>query len=228
LRRLGKGVEHVPAQALLVHAPLAARAAHAQGVQVAAFGQVTVEQRRLAALGAVQRVCALVVVLVQLKVGQALVPAPVVVTRDLRPMVIVARLSAHVDHAVDAAAAAQHLAARVAERAAVQALGGFGLVEPVGARVADAIQIPHRNVHPVVIVLLAGLDQQHPLAGVCAQPVGQQTAGRAAADDDVVEGGVAHRVVLLRRRLCMPRHDRNVASVTGGARRADLLARSDW
>jgi hypothetical protein len=82
------------------------------------------------------------------------------------PLVVVARLAAHVDHAVDAAAAAQRLAARVAQRAAVQAGVGLGVVEPVGARVADAVQVAHRDVDPVVVVLAAGLDQQHALGGV--------------------------------------------------------------
>jgi hypothetical protein len=45
------------------------------------------------------------------------------------------------------------LAARVAQRATVQAGVGLGLVEPVGARIADAVQIAHRDVDPVVVVL---------------------------------------------------------------------------
>jgi hypothetical protein len=151
-----------------------------------------VEQLRGRAPGAVRGIGALVVVLVQLEPGQRVAPRPGVVAGQLRPLVVVAGLAAHVDHAVDAAAAAQRLAARIAQRAAVQAGGGLGVVEPVGARVADAIQVAHRNVDPVVVVLAAGLDQQHPLGRVRAEPVGQQAAGRAGANDDVVEGGVAH------------------------------------
>ena len=52
------------------------------------------------------------------------------------------------------------------------------------------MQVAHRNVDPVVVVAPAGLDHQHPLAGIGAQAVGEQTTGGAAADDDVVEGVV--------------------------------------
>ena len=53
----------------------------------------------------------------QLQPGLA--PMPVAAA----PAVVVARLAAHVDHAVDAARAAEHLAARVAQAAPVQARG---------------------------------------------------------------------------------------------------------
>src|SRR5690606_4518497 len=111
LRRLREGVEDGPVQALLLHAPLAA-GAPALGVE---------------ARGGVEVVGALVEVLVPPEVGQALVPAPAGVGAEAvarAPAVVVARLAAHVDHAVDAGTAAQHLAARVAQRAAVQARVG--------------------------------------------------------------------------------------------------------
>ena len=44
----------------------------------------------------------------------------------------------------------------------------------------------------MVIVLAARFDQQHAVAAVGAQAVGQQGAGRAPADDDGVKRGVAH------------------------------------
>ena len=74
-RGLGKRVQDVPAQALLFNAPFAA--------------------------GAVQSICAFVMVFMQLKVGQAVFPAPTSVARDLGPVVVVAGLAAHVNHAVD-------------------------------------------------------------------------------------------------------------------------------
>ena len=110
------------------------------------------------------------------------------------PAVVVARLAAHVDHAVDARRAAEHLAARIAQHAAVQPGVGLGLVQPVGARVADAVQIADRDVDPGVVVAAAGFEQQHARVRVGRQPVGEQAAGGAGADDDVVPGGrVAHR-----------------------------------
>jgi hypothetical protein len=166
-RGLCPGVENVPAQTLLFDAPFAT--------------------------GAMPFAHALVMVLVALEVRQHRIPLPGRVASGLGPLRIVAPLAAHVDHAVDAGAAAQRLAARVAQRAPVQARVGFGLVAPVGAWVADAVEITHRNVDPVVVVLAAGFDQQHALGRVGAEAVGQQATGSAGTDDDVVESKrVAH------------------------------------
>ena len=165
-RRLGKGIEHVPAQALFVHPPFATRA--------------------------MQRVATFVMVFMALEIRQGIVPAPTRVTRHLGPQVVVARLAAHVNHAVDARAPAQYLASWVAQAATIQARSRFGLVEPIGARVANAIQIAHGDVHPVVIVFAPRFDQQHPLAAIGTQAVGKQAACGARANDDVVKGGVAH------------------------------------
>ena len=95
-----------------------------------------------------------------LEVGQHVVPGPAGIAQ-LAPLVVVARLAAHVDHAVDRGAAAQHLAARIVERAAVEAGLGLGLEAPVGARVADHVEVADRDVDPEVVVLAAGLEQQH-------------------------------------------------------------------
>ncbi len=64
---------------------------------------------------------------------QHIVPAPALAAH-LAPLVVVAGLAAHIDHAVDRGAAAKHLAARIADGATVQARLGFRLEAPVGAR----------------------------------------------------------------------------------------------
>ncbi len=112
---------------------------------------------------AVHRIGSLVIVFMHLEMRQRVFPAPGAVAGQLRPAVVVARLAPHVNHAVDAGAAAQCLAARIAQRAAIESGIGLGVVKPVGARVADAVQIAGRNVNPVVVVLAAGFDQQHAL-----------------------------------------------------------------
>src|SRR5687768_13208751 len=160
-RRVTDGVEDRPVQALAVNAPFAARA--------------------------VRLVRAVHIILVLAEERQHVVPAPALVA-ELAPLVIVARLAAHVDHAVDRGAAAQHLAARIIDRAPAEPRFGFGLEAPVGARVAHAIEIADRDVDPEVVILAAGFEQQHGDIGIGGQAVGQQAAGRAAADDDVVVG----------------------------------------
>ena len=184
-RRLRKGVQYIPAQALFFNPPFAASIAVTQDFLIRVCFVLHQLGRRAAC--AMQRVNPFVVVFMQFEIRQHIVPAPVVVARELRPLVVIVGLAAHVNHAVDAGAAAQRLAARVAQRAAIQPGVGFGAVKPVGARVADAVQITHGDMNPVVVVLAAGLDQQHTFGGVSAQTVGQQAAGRASADDDVVE-----------------------------------------
>jgi len=84
---------------LLLDAPLAAGA----------------RSTRIEAGGAVDRVGALVEVLMLHEVRQALGPAPAgirAVPVAGAPAVVVAGLATHVDHPIDAAAAAHHLAAR--------------------------------------------------------------------------------------------------------------------
>ncbi|KAG1588272.1 hypothetical protein G6F46_014685 [Rhizopus delemar] len=96
-------------------------------------------------------------------------------------------LAAHVDHAVDGRASTQHPAPRVDQRTATQPRFLDRAEHPVRAWVADAIQVSHRDVDPVVVIAPAGLQQQHPGARVLAQAVGQHAAGRPRAhDDDVV------------------------------------------
>ncbi len=166
LRRcLAECIEDVPAHARLLHAPFVA--------------------------GRMPRAGAAVVVLVAKEVRQHLVPAPARVGAmavAVAPAVVVLALAAHVDHAVDRRTAAEHLAARIADRATVETGLGFGLEAPVGALVADAVQVADRHADPDVVVVAAGLEQRDARAAVGAQAIGEQAAGRAGADDDDVVG----------------------------------------
>ena len=175
LRRLREGIENVPAQALLFHAPLAPAAGALVAVQLL---------EGLAGLGGIVE---FPMVFVAAKGRQHVVPAPLIVAGDLRPLVIVPRLAAHVDHAVDARTTAQRLAARIAQRATVQARIGFGVVQPIRARVADAIQIADGDVDPVIVIPAARLDEQGAQLLGPGEPVGEQRSRCAAADDDVFE-----------------------------------------
>ena len=177
LRGLRKRIQDVPAQALLFNAPFALAAVQRgkAGVVGLAFIQSPVA-------------------FMPLECGQHVVPGPGVIAGQLGPLVVVACLAAHVNHAVDAGAATQRLAARVAQAAAVEASVGFCLVEPVGAGVANAVQIPDRNVDPVVVVFAPCFQQQHAHIAVCAQAVAEQSTCGSAPNNDVVECGFAHGV----------------------------------
>ena len=116
---------------------------------------------------------------------QHVVPAPAG-EPELAPVVVVGGLAAHVDHGVDGGGAADHLAARIVEAAAVEPRLRLGLEHPVGARIADGEEIADRDVEPDPVVPAAGLEQQHARSGIGGEPVRQHAAGRAGADDDVV------------------------------------------
>ena len=128
--RLPERVQHRPFDAWLLDAPLVA--------------------------GAVEGVGAAVIVLMAHEVRQHVVPAPARVAAiafAVAPAVVVLALAAHVDHAVDRGASAEHLAARIADRATVEPRLGFGRVAPVSARIADAVEIADRHADPQVVIV---------------------------------------------------------------------------
>ena len=138
------------------------------------------------AAGAVELVLALPVILGSLEVGQDVVPAPAGIA-ELAPVIVVARLPAHVDHAVDRSAPAQHLATGIVQHLAVQARLRLGHEAPVGARVAHRVEIADRDVDPDVPIVSTRFEQQHPFGGVGRETVGEHAARRPSPDDDVVE-----------------------------------------
>jgi len=117
--------------------------------------------------------------------GQNFFPGPARITQ-LGPAVVIARLATHINHAVDRRAAAQHLAPRVAQAAALQANLGLGFEAPVGARVTDAIQVTHGDMDPRVVILPTRFEQQHAVPWIGRQPICQHGTRRSCAHNDVV------------------------------------------
>ena len=132
-----------------------------------------------------------VMILLPDEIGQHVVPAPSG-KAELAPAVIIGRLPAHIDHGVDGGRAADHAAARIGDRAAAQIGFGRRLEHPVGARIADRVEIADRNMEPDPIVAAASLDEENAVLGVAAQPIGEHAASRAGADDDEVVSFRAH------------------------------------
>ena len=135
-----------------------------------------------------------VVVLVRTEPRQHLVPRPAGIAQG-SPAVVVGALTAHVDHAVDRGAAAQHAPARIANDPATQPGIGLGVEHPVGSGVADAVQIAHRDMDPQVVIRPARLEQQHGYRRIGRQPVREEAPRRAGPHDHIVEcfGCGAHR-----------------------------------
>ena len=81
------------------------------------------------------------------------------------------------------------------ERPAAEACLRLRPKAPVGARIAHAIEIADGNAYPDVVVLAAGLEQEHAGLRIGGQTIGEHAAGGAAADDDEIEGvGLRSRV----------------------------------
>jgi hypothetical protein len=134
---------------------------------------------------AVKGVGATFVVLGPLEPGQQVVIAPALIAGRC-PGVVVAALAADIDHGIDRAGSAQHLAARLVAPAAIEAWLGHGLERPVGLPVLGQRRQPCGTVNQHACIGRAGLQQGDLHGGVLAQAGGQHAAGRAAADNDVV------------------------------------------
>ena len=147
------------------------------------------------AIATAQRVVAVRHVFELLEVGQHVGPTPARVAAAL-PMLEVFGQATHIDHRVDRARSAQHLAARPIALAPGQCTLRFGAVHPVQRRVIERQAIADRHLHPRPEIRAPGLQQQHAQASVGAQAVGQHTARRTGTHDDVVEwrqgGGLRH------------------------------------
>ena len=139
------------------------------------------------------------------EIRQHIIPAPAGIA-ELVPMVVICRLPAHVDHAVDRRTAAEDAAPRILDRTTVEARLRCRFEPPIGARIADAVEIADRDMHPVVMVGPTGLDQQNGVP--LGQTVGQNAPRRAGTDDDVIKragicglGDGLRRIVHAGRRL---------------------------
>ncbi len=121
------------------------------------------------------------------EVAQGLARVPAVGAERL-PAVEILRLPADLDQPVDRARAAERAAARRVDLAAVQVRLRLGVEPPVEHRVEHRLAVADRDVDPRVAVRRPRFQQQGGALPVRGQPVGEDAARRAAADDHVVEG----------------------------------------
>ena len=133
---------------------------------------------------AVVAVRAALVVLGAPEVRQDVLVGPAVVAQR-RPLVVVGRVAADVDHRVERARAAEDAAARQVVAAEVEPRLGLGEQRPV--EVARQVQPEaERHVDVRVVVGRPGLDHGDAHVRVLAQAVGHDAAGRSCAHDHVV------------------------------------------
>ncbi len=133
-----------------------------------------------------------------LEVRQAVRVVPRLHARIRRPPLVVHRVAALEDHAVDAARSAEHLAAGVVDAPAPHVGLGLALVLPVVEAAADREGERRRHVDEDVpdVVGPSGLEHEHAVRRVRREPVRESASGGAAADD--------HEVVLPAHGLPLP------------------------
>ena len=127
-----------------------------------------------------------------LEVRQDIGIAPTVIARS-RPMVVILALAADRDQPVDRARTAERLSARPVDPAAVHSGVGLGVEAPVHASVEHGLGVTDGNVNPRIGVARPCLEQQHRMAAVGGEPIGEDAARRTRADDDVISRERGHR-----------------------------------
>jgi hypothetical protein len=128
------------------------------------------------------------------EVGQTVRVIPFPDAGLLGPPVEVGPVTAGVEHPVDAARTAEHLAARMGEAPRLQPGLGFRRVAPVVPPAPDRRPHGERELNRQVpgVVRLARLEHQHLRAGIGAQPVGEDAPRRPTAHDDEVVDRFSH------------------------------------
>ena len=152
------------------------------------------------AAGAVRCVGAGLPVLRPLEEWQYAVPRPTAIA-ELCPVIKILRLTAHIDHAVDRARPTQHAAARIGDGAAVGPRIGFRFETPGQGLMVQQLHVTGGDVDQRIPITPASLQQHDARARIFGEPVGQNAARRARADDDVVrlhgrslpDGGLVRR-----------------------------------
>ncbi len=119
------------------------------------------------------------------EIRQDILPPPAGIAH-LPPLVIVPRLPAHVDHAVDRRTPAQKLAARIIQRPAAQPLLRLGPIAPVHRRIAHGMKITDRHMNPEPVVAAPGLEKQDTGLRIGAETVRQHATGRTRPHNDIV------------------------------------------
>src|SRR3954468_6698642 len=142
------------------------------------------------AAGTVKTRCLADVILVPLIVGEDVLVIPAVIIQRA-PFVIICRVAAHVDRAVDGGATSEQLAARARDLPPVDLRTAAIGVLPVVAGVRQQEHVADRqrrfNVDREIQIGRTGLDQCHACGWIFRKAVCQQTARSAGTDHDEIK-----------------------------------------
>src|SRR5215813_2073742 len=108
-------------------------------------------------------------------------------TQPLPPVVVVLRVAAHVDHAVDGGRTPKRLAARHVDTSVVELGLRCTLEFPVHSFVHVGLGEPERDVYPRVCIRRPGFKKQHAIPPAFRQPGSDHSPSRARAGHDKFE-----------------------------------------
>src|SRR6516165_5470849 len=134
-----------------------------------------------------QRILAARLVLGAAKIGQHILEAPAGIA-ELAPMIEVRRLAADVEQAIDRARPAQHFSPRLDDLPVVELRLRLRGIEPIDLTIGEQLAVAKGDVNPDMAVMAARLQQENAMATRGGQTIGENAAGAASADDDIVEG----------------------------------------
>src|SRR6266566_1580538 len=120
------------------------------------------------------------------EIGQHVGKAPAGIA-ELPPMIVILVLAADIEQTVDRTRSAQHLAARLDDLAVIELRLWLGFAQPIDFGIVEQLAIAERDMNPDMPVMAAGFKQQDAVQAGFGQPIGQDAAGGAGADDDVIE-----------------------------------------
>ncbi len=143
--------------------------------------------------GAVACRCAPFVIFHAPKIRQHIRPVPARIAAS-GPVVEITCIAPNIDHRVDRARAAEHLATRPVRRTTVKTRVRFGRVPPVHAGIRETSPVTDRYADPRAAIGPTGLENQHTIAAARRQPVRKHTAGGTGTDDHIVEFVVLQRL----------------------------------
>ena len=105
---------------------------------------------------------------------------------EIAPVVVIVLLTANVNHRIDRARSAEHLATGPVAAPVIDSWVGFGLVFPIYCRIEENPAIADWRLNPETTITTTGLKHQNSVVTVGAEPIGQHAARRTRANYDVV------------------------------------------
>ena len=126
-----------------------------------------------------------------LKIGQHMAVTPAL-RAHLFPTVVILRIAANIDHAIDGGAAADYPAARQIHDPAIEIGFGLGVIAPAIFFHPHRYRKRGRHIDKNRTVAAAGLEDRHAMGPIRTQPIRENTTRRTRTDNDKIRFPKGH------------------------------------